>query len=372
MMAYTLTNNSLTVVIDYKDVYTTTTENPNWDAVLEALKAKDEKEVVRLVSIKNTITAFSEGNIKVVNDKVFYKNQELHGLDVERLLGYVKNKFPADSMVKFLENKQKNPSSRSINELYKFLEHRNMPVDDDGMFLAYKGVQVSYFSKHGNKATVVLQGQVNDAGQIRFQPGDVIEVQRNSVCDDYKIGCAEGIHVGSLEYATGWAGTDGKVVTVRVNPADVVSVPEDCSFQKLRCCKLQVMGEFTGPLPDVYCNTYSDEDEDSDGWDSDLEDQNDEGTDYEDENDDESGYVKSEDEECGCSCCNCQSEDEEDGEDYYDDEEDPYNQGYNEGYEDYVADPETYAKLECYNDEYIEGYAAGWADAQKDEQLKDL
>ena len=42
----------------------------------------------------------------------------------------------------------------------------------------------------------------------------------------------------------------GKVVIVKVNPKDVVSVPHDCNCQKLRTCAYTVVAEHIGTLGD--------------------------------------------------------------------------------------------------------------------------
>jgi hypothetical protein len=47
---------------------------------------------------------------------------------------------------------------------------------------------------------------------------------------------------------------------VEINPADVVSVPDDCSCQKLRACSYKVVGEYEVPLDHNYNNSYSNED----------------------------------------------------------------------------------------------------------------
>ena len=59
-------------------------------------------------------------------------------------------------------------------------------------------------------------------------------------------------HVGSLEYATTFGSSDRIVVIVEVDPADIVSVPSDCEFQKLRTCRYKVVGKYEGPLPTAY------------------------------------------------------------------------------------------------------------------------
>lgn len=153
-------------------------------------------------------------------------------------------------LLKFLDNLMDNPSRRSVNELYSFLEHGNMPITPDGHFLGYKSVRPDMTDHYSGKFD-------NNIGQV-------LEMPRNAVCDDANHGCSYGFHVGSLEYATNFGGSDRKVVIVKVNPADVVSVPHDCDFQKMRTSRYEVVGTYDAPLPNNYYDGYDEGDEDSD------------------------------------------------------------------------------------------------------------
>ena len=100
--------------------------------------------------------------------------------------------------------------------------------------------------------------------------------------------CSSGLHVGSLSYSGpgGWYNSgDDKIVIVKVNPADAVSVPSDHGASKLRVCKYEVIGEYEKDLDDVYepsedLDLYSECDEDCvceeeeglDPWDDELDD----------------------------------------------------------------------------------------------------
>jgi hypothetical protein len=71
-----------------------------------------------------------------------------------------------------------------------------------------------------------------------------------------------------LEYAKGY-GNGGNLMIVEINPADVVSVPNDCDCQKLRTCKYKVAALFERKLEEPLCDEYGDyedydEDEDED------------------------------------------------------------------------------------------------------------
>jgi hypothetical protein len=65
-------------------------------------------------------------------------------------------------------------------------------------------------------------------------------------------------HVGSLEYASTFGGSDSIHLIVEVDPKDVVAVPHDCNFQKLRTCRYKVVARYVGPLPAGHVNAYTD------------------------------------------------------------------------------------------------------------------
>jgi hypothetical protein len=256
MITFSKTDKSLTVIVmeDGKNtVLTTTSANPSWNKILEALKNQNQSELVQLMSIKGTIERYTESNVEIKDSNVFFKGRQLHGLDVSRMLEFAKEGVPFLPLARFLEKKAKNPSYRSINELYNFLEHRKMPLTPNGTVLGYKGVQSNYFSVMGNTATIMISGETDSGGHILNTVGANIRCDRNCVCDDYRQGCSPGLHIGSLEYALGWG---AKVVIVEFDPADVVSVPDDCECQKLRACAYKVVGEYTGAMPDTYSDKY--------------------------------------------------------------------------------------------------------------------
>lgn len=257
MMTFAKTDKSLTIVIienGKTQVLTTTTSNPRWAEILIALTEKNQNKLVDLISPKKTVETYTESSVVIRDGNVYFKDKVLHGLDCERLLQFAKENIPFLPLARFLEKKAKNPSYRSINELYKFLEHRKMPLTPEGKVIGYKGIRADNYSVMGNKATVVTSGTVNEDGHILNVVGAEIRCDRSSVCDDYKQGCSPGLHIGSLEYALSWG---SKVVLVEFDPADVVSVPDDCNCQKLRACAYKVVGEYTIPLVDTYSTEYS-------------------------------------------------------------------------------------------------------------------
>jgi hypothetical protein len=194
-------------------------------------------------------------------DNVSYKGENLPQVLAKKVIAFVEQNLPIDLFLKFWENLRQNLSYTAILELYDFLAYKDLPLTEDGYFIGYKGVGSDFFSIMGNLETRVLQGTTNDRGQIKNVIGERIEVDRRDVCDDRRIACAPGLHVGSLDYAKGWG---SKVIIVKVHPKDVVSIPCDSGYQKCRCSAYEVLAEYKeeilAPVVDENLEPIYDED----------------------------------------------------------------------------------------------------------------
>ena len=167
----------------------------------------------------------------------------------------MKAKLPVKPLLNFLSKVLQNPSRRAVQELYKFLEHGQMPLTPTGNFLAYKSVRADYKDWYSNKFLNTI--------------GSEHTMARNDVCDDPDLGCSYGFHVGTLAYATEFNQGANRLVVVEVDPSDVVSVPHDCQNQKLRTAKYKVVGEFEKPLANDYSSQYNNDEDESDDDDED-------------------------------------------------------------------------------------------------------
>jgi len=247
-MTYLINKQAITLVIGGKVVKVEKTDK-KYPQVLDCLKLpNDEQEAAvkaTLDSILNPVEVIqkTEG-FQVVGDDIFYKGSKLPTAFAKKVMSIIRDDLPLTNFERFWENLEQNPSYHVVNEtgFFDFLDYRELPITDDGCFLAYRGVLDNYWSVSGNKETKVLQGQVDDVGRVYNGVGEVIEVARNGVCDDRNVHCAaHSLHIGSLDYARGWG---SHVIIVKVNPKDVVSVPNDCQAQKCRVCKFEVVADF--------------------------------------------------------------------------------------------------------------------------------
>jgi hypothetical protein len=175
------------------------------------------------------------------SNAVSYKGELLPTPLAQKVISLIQSNLPVTLLEKFWENLKLNPSYNSVRELYDFLSYKELPITEDGCFIAYRGLRNDFFSVYGNTSTQVIKGLVDSEGRIYNGVGEEIEVARNCVDDDRDNSCSFGVHAGSYEYAKDWS--RGRLVAVKINPKDVVSVPKDFQCQKLRCCAYTVIAE---------------------------------------------------------------------------------------------------------------------------------
>ena len=269
---------NLTVVLKNKS-HQVLPDHLNYKMIMEALPTASEDELLGMIDVETAVASFSDGRVTVENGVVKFDGDEVHGSISKRILEFMKNGLPFEPIVQFLHNVMENPSMQSQRELYDFLEHENLPITEDGYFLAYKAVRSDFKDKY--------------RGVFDNSVGQVCEMVRAKVDDNREVGCSQGLHAGALSYVASYGSVDSgdKIVIVKINPKDVVSVPKDCDCQKLRTCRYEVVGLYEGELDrpmysadysnspiynDDYDPDYDDEDEDEEYYDEEYWDQFDE------------------------------------------------------------------------------------------------
>ena len=248
---YIVTDKSVTVIIEGKAL-TMNQDHPNFPIVMEKLddEQASEQDIKNIFNVGAAIENLSEGDIVVEDGVAYYKGEAIDNYCIDRAIAFVRENKPYKALLKFFDRLMANPSRRAVQELYRFLEHKNMPITPDGCFLAYKGVGTNYRDKW--------------SGKFDNSVGQVLEMTRNTVDDDANRGCSAGFHAGSYDYADDYCGSEGHLMLVKIDPADVVSVPHDCECQKLRTCRYEVVSELEErkPLKDCYLDEYGTKEED--------------------------------------------------------------------------------------------------------------
>ena len=283
---YILSENSLTIFVEGKP-HTLRKDHANFNLARKAILDGETEKLADLVDVQRAVEDFVQGDIEVKDEVVYYRGHRLHGVVVDKLLEMLRAGLKDSAPItNFITRLQANPSANSVAELYTFLGYKNLPTTAEGKVLGYKGVQHDYWSTTGNADTIVVQGQTNERHQILNEVGATIEVARRCVDDNKDNHCSFGLHVGSYDYANEWAGESGKLLVVEFDPADAVSVPTDCDFQKLRVSKYKVVSDITDSRKELNKPVYeankpiygSDDDinfDDDEDYDDDFVDQGD-------------------------------------------------------------------------------------------------
>ena len=276
-------NAFITIIVDGGVQHTIRHGSLNFGKAVDLYVAQNWDDLINIISPENYIKKLyaKYEQIEVKNGNVYVNDVAMHTLDAQRIIECLVKGADVTHIFKFVIRLQNNPSRRAVQELYKFLEHKNLGISVNGNLIAYKAVRNNYTDKH--------------TGSFDNSIGNVLEMSRNQVDDDKDNGCSYGFHAGSLKYATEFASDNDRVVLVEIDPADVVSIPTDCEFQKLRTCKYKVISEFERPLEEhiAYESSLGNDDLD---WD---------GDDDGDDGDDESSCTECESYSIDCDECNC-------------------------------------------------------------------
>lgn len=203
------------------------------------------------------------GTVSVTRSSVSYNGEPIHGVLVDRIFDMLAEGFDIMPMVRFLENLMMNPTLFAREELYLWLESSDLPITDDGHFLAYKRVNDDFTSVHD--------------GKTDNTPGTIVSMPRHTVDKDRNNTCSSGLHFCSKSYLPSFA-PGRTVVLVKINPADVVSIPSDYDNAKGRAWQYEVIEQVAFDIPThewaaIYSDDSDTDDEDDFGYDDDEEDE---------------------------------------------------------------------------------------------------
>lgn len=230
---YTYSGDSATVVIG-SDIHTVTSGESTFGNLIEELKktTHDVEKIKTLVNKKAAIEAYAKGDVKISGGVVTYKGQEVHDNLTERMISLLDEGFDIGPWVAFFENLMQNPSYRSRNCLFNFLENFQAPFTPDGCFIAFKRVDQDF----KDLRTHTMDNSI----------GAVVKMDRAMVDDDPNNTCSSGLHCAASSYLDSYASASyAKTIMLKVNPKDVVAVPRDYNFAKMRVCEYTVLADIT-------------------------------------------------------------------------------------------------------------------------------
>jgi hypothetical protein len=235
---YLIQGNNVVVVIGNKS-HTISKTHITYQKVIDAIKAQDWDLVKDVIEPKKVVLNYGQGNVSIKGDDFFWKNAPMHNALTTRMIAMLAEGFPIEPLVLFMENLMSNPSKRAVDELYGFLEKNSLPITPEGHFLAYKKIRGDYMDIY--------------SGTMDNSVGKVLEMERNAVDDDKDRTCSAGLHFCSMDYLPHFGVSEGnRVVILKINPRDVVSIPSDYNNAKGRACRYEVIDELEVDAGDAF------------------------------------------------------------------------------------------------------------------------
>lgn len=267
-MQYILTQNvdkekSITLVFEDGSTVPVNQGNPNLEKIIDLVTQNDEvdEDEVRYLTtpvaiVGNELEELSE-RISYTDGTIFWDGDTIDNALTRHLARIIQEGGKRRSyiaLVNFMEKLFTNPSEASRNSFYEFVDHYGITIHPDGDVILYKGLTGDATSIHSGPG---IRNGLTVNGHIKNEIGDVISLSRSRIDSDIKVGCSFGLHAGTYEYASSFA--QGVLLTVKVNPRDVVSVPEDYEYQKVRVSRYEVLAKAEHKIEQT---TLFDDDED--------------------------------------------------------------------------------------------------------------
>lgn len=214
-----------------------------------AAEPVDPYHVDELFDIEGTLAKKFERlseRVLVRQGKIFFDGEPINNTLTDQLLRWLdEDGQSVQPLVNFWENLAANPQEDSRERAYDWLASEKFTITEDGEIVGYKSVRKDRNSNpedpifHSiNGGPAIVDDMEHESGPVPQCCGSVVEIARGQVTHDPHRDCAYGLHVGTYGYARGFAGET--VLEVRVNPRDIVSVPN--GGDKMRVCRYTVVG----------------------------------------------------------------------------------------------------------------------------------
>lgn len=282
--------------------------SPNWEQIKQAIRDEDADRIRYLMkpitALEDAIGASAEAQarrqvtVEIQQGKVFFDGYAVHNELTRRMLDIVQEGLDVENWIAFAQNLYANPLESAREEIFDFLSKCNMPITDDGHFLAYKRVRHDYRDVHSGTYD-------NSVGQVVEMPRSEVDPNRHNLC-------SRGLHFCSKDYLPNFS-PGGRVMVVKINPADVVAIPTDYNNAKGRTWRYEVVGE----IEEAKIEGQTWRPVDSYGYDTDDDQWADPDADDDDTWDDDLATDADAEEECdlcGSRWCDGECEDEDDDE----------------------------------------------------------
>ena len=234
-------DNKVTVLLENGDFIEREVTDEEFKKVLEA---QSDDEVLRIlcpeysevVDSRNKALSMVEKLrqsklLRVKNDTIYWDNVSSLSVPVELAEAIVDaelehNDLKISTYRNFWTLMSLNPDEECRKNLYWFLQLHGLKLAKCGFFVAYRNVDTTeeegvYTDHHSHSTRITI--------------GNVVTLDRNKCDCDSSIECSRGLHCASGKWLKrNYFGSVG--LACLVNPADVVAVPHNSEYGKLRTC----------------------------------------------------------------------------------------------------------------------------------------
>ena len=231
-MLYFKNDNSITVFFNDNSFNVWSKDDKEYEKILQLCKNENWIELQLLSNLNKTLltkTVKFQNNKLIVelSDKEFYEIPEEQ--KIQSFIKLLKDNGTIDEDIEyikpFLLNMFENPYIDAVTELYDFIKVGDFEITSDGCFLAYKKVNKNLGSFFDNGAT---KHKINEYTSV-----NEFDTNRNNLC-------SKGLHFCSKNYLELYK--EGITIIVKINPKDVVAIPEDYNYLKGRCKRYMTVG----------------------------------------------------------------------------------------------------------------------------------
>lgn len=266
MFGYLINEETLTIFCEGEVLSITKDQESAWEKAVELIKEGCESlvEYQKLMNKAAMVSTYMQGTlVRVEGGSVTLNGVPVTGVLVDKIISFAEKELPVEPLINFLIRIEKNPSYKSRQALFGFLEKYNAPITKEGKFVAWKNVRSDFTDIH--------------SGTFDNSPGSVVTMPRNMVDDDNNRTCSAGLHACASVYLKSFYVNGGKTIAVEIDPQDVVAIPTDYNSAKMRVCKYKVLQEVENQnIPemeswDIWMDVdleddYSEEDYEEGGW----------------------------------------------------------------------------------------------------------
>ena len=252
---YQINATSITIYEPNGDVHNASKSHPEFFFIKKCLEEKNFKDallaICKVKQVEEHLETLNEAAIfggvnktlALINKRLMVINNttkeesELNGMLAQFIIslsvsGSENYQYALKFMIKMVENDM---DEASMDGLFKFLKNARIPINSNGNILTYKLINSDYTDCY--------------TGKIDNSIGKTVSMERSKVTYNPQQTCAAGLHVCSYSYLTHYHGN--RIVICEVEPHNVVSVPVDYNYAKMRCCQYTVVEEVPRNTGDI-------------------------------------------------------------------------------------------------------------------------